>query len=145
MSWKIVSGTIQFDRYFLFQGIYQVFFKGSCIVLFQKSSRNLNREQYGLTCIVYLVNIGQFLSKARSYQDKMWIESYCPLKDSTYISIENSFLLLEIFFKNFNQRQYRLIHIVHVLNFGQSLSKSHIVRSMLNFAMFVANSDQANV
>ena len=35
-----------------------------------------------------------------------------------------------------------LIHIVYLVNFDQSLSKSHIVQSMLNFAMFLANSDQ---
>ena len=35
-----------------------------------------------------------------------------------------------------------LILIVHLVNFGQSLSKSDIVQSMLNFEMFLANSDQ---
>ena len=38
-----------------------------------------------------------------------------------------------------------LIHIVHLVNFGQSLSKSHIVQSMLNFTMFLANSDKETV
>ena len=52
------------------------------------------------------------------------------------------FLLLEIFLKNFNQGQYGLIHIVHLVNFDQSLSTVHIVWSMLNFAMFLANSNQ---
>ena len=46
-------------------------------------------------------------------------------------------------FENFNQRQYWFIHTVHLVNFGRSLSKSHIGRSMLKFSMFVANSDQA--
>ena len=71
MSWKIVSGTVQFDRYFPFQGFHQVFFKGSCFFLFQKSSKNLNLGQYGLTHIFHLENIGQFLSKAHSDQDKI--------------------------------------------------------------------------
>ena len=51
-------------------------------------------------------------------------------------------MLLEIFLKNFNQGQYGLIHIVHLVNFDQSLSTLHIVRSMLNFAMFLANYNQ---
>ena len=91
---------------------------------------------------IWFENIGQFLWKAHSVQDKIWIAPYCHLKDSTYIAIKNSFLLLEIFLKNFNQR-HGLIHIVHLVNFGQSLSKSHIVWSMLNFAMFIAKPDQA--
>ena len=37
------------------------------------------------------------------------------------------------------------IHIVHLVNFGQSLSKSHMLRSMLIFTMFLANSDQETV
>ena len=72
-------------------------------------------------------------------------EPYSPFKDFTYVSIESSFLLLEIFLKNFNQGQYVLIHIVHLVNFGQSLSRSHILRSMLNFTMFLANSDQETI
>ena len=130
MSWKIISGTVWSDRYFPFQGFYQVFFKDSCFFLSQKSSRILNHGQYDLTYIIHLENIGQFLSKADS------------LKDSTYISFKNSFFA-KIFFKNFNQRQYGLIYIVHLVNVGQSLSKTHIVWSTLNFAMFVVNSDQA--
>ena len=88
------------------------------------------------------------LSKAligNSDQDKIWFESYCPSKDSTKVSIKSSFLLLEIFLKNFNQGQYGLIHIVHLVNFDQSLSTLHIVRSMLNFAMFLANSNQETI
>ena len=42
-------------------------------------------------------------------------------------------------------RQYRLIHILHLVNFDQSLSKSPVVRSMLNFEMFLANSDQETI
>ena len=49
---------------------------------------------------------------------------------------------LGIFLKNFNHGQYRLIHIVYLVNFDQSLSTLHIVRSILNFAMFLANSNQ---
>ena len=65
---------------------------------------------------------------ANSDQDKIQIEPYCPSKDSTYIFIDSSFLLLEIFLKNFNRGQYMLIEIVHLLvNLDQSLSKSHIV------------------
>ena len=55
------------------------------------------------------------LSKAligNSDQDKIWFESYCPFKDSTQVSIKSSFLLLEIFLKNFNQGQYGLIHLI---------------------------------
>ena len=99
-------------------------------LLFQKSSRNLYHGEYGLTYIVHLENIDRCLSKphiANSDQDKIRIEPYCPFKDSTYISIECSFLLLEIFLKKFNWGQYVLIHIVHLVNFDQSLSKSHIV------------------
>ena len=36
------------------------------------------------------------------------------------------FLLLEIFFKNFNQGQYVLNHSVHSVNFDQSLSRNRI-------------------
>ena len=98
--------------------------------LFQKSVRNLNHGKYGLTYIAHLENIDQCLSKphiTNSDQDKIRIEPYCPFKDSTYIYIESSFLLLEIFLKNFNQGQYGLIQIVNLVNFDQSLSKSHIV------------------
>ena len=55
------------------------------------------------------------------------------------------FCYLKYFWKIFNQGQYELIHNVHLVNFDQPLSKSHIVWSMLTFAMFAANSDQANV
>ena len=66
--WKIISGTAQFDHYFPFQGFYQVFIKSLCFFFqFQKSLRNLNHRQYGLTYIVYLENIDQFLSKADIY------------------------------------------------------------------------------
>ena len=61
------------------------------------------------------------------------------------VSIESSFLLLEIFLKNFNQGQYGLIHIVHLVNFDQSLSTLHMVRSVVNFAMFLANSNQETI
>ena len=72
--------------------------------LFQKSLRNLNHRQYGLTYIIHLENIDQLLSKthiANSNQDKIQIETYCPFKGYTYISIKSSFLLIEIFLKNF--------------------------------------------
>ena len=105
--------------------------------MFQKSSKKIKSQT------IWFENIGQFLWKAHSVQDKLWIVPYCHLKDSTCIAIKNSFLLLEIFLKNFNQR-HGLIHIVHLVNFGQSLSKSHTVWSMLNFAMFIAKPDQAN-
>ena len=63
-----------------------------------------------------------------------------------YISFYRKlFLLLKIFLKNFNQGQYGLIHIVHLVNFDQSLSTLHIVRSMLNFAMLLANSNQETI
>ena len=53
--WKVVSATTRFDRYFPFQGFYQVFIKGLCFFfLFQKSLRNLNHRQYGLTNIAHL-------------------------------------------------------------------------------------------
>ena len=90
-----------------------------------------------MTYIVHLENIDQFLSKAHianSDQDKR-IEPYYSFKDSTHISIASSFLLLEIFLENFNEGQYGLIHIFHLV-------KSHKVRSMFSFAMFLANSDQ---
>ena len=51
--------------------------------LFQKSLENLNHGQYGLTYIVHLKNIDQFLSKAHignSDQHKLWFEPYYPLK-----------------------------------------------------------------
>ena len=72
-------------------------------------------------------------------------QPYCPFKDSTYISIESSFLLIEIFLKNFSQGQYVLIHIVHLVNFDQSLSKSHIVPFMFHFTIFLANSHQETI
>ena len=37
IHWKIVSGTARFDRYFPFQGFYQVFIKGSCFLFCFKS------------------------------------------------------------------------------------------------------------
>ena len=67
--WKILSETLQFHRYFPFQGFYQLFIKGSA-----------------LTYIIYLESIDQFLSKAHignSDQDKIWFEPYCLFKDST--------------------------------------------------------------
>ena len=141
------QGTVQFDHYFLFQGFCQVFIKGSCF-FFCFKSLNFNHRQYGLIYIVHLENIDQFLSKAHianSDQDKTQIKPSSPFKDSISIFIESSFLLLEMFLKNFNQQQYGLIHIFHFISFDQTLSKSHKVQSMLNFAMFVANSDQENV
>ena len=54
--------------------------------LIQKSLRNLNHGQYGLTYIVHLENIDQFLSNAHignSDQDKIRFEPYCPFKDSS--------------------------------------------------------------
>ena len=53
---------------------------------FQKYLENLNHGQYGLTYIVHLENIDQFLSKSHkgnSDQDKLQFEPYCPFKDST--------------------------------------------------------------
>ena len=38
-----------------------------------------------------------------------------------------------------------LIHIAHLVNFDQSLSTLHTIRSMLNFAMFLANSNQETI
>ena len=38
-----------------------------------------------------------------------------------------------------------LIHIAHLVNFDQSLSKSLILWSMFNFMMFLANSDQETI
>ena len=96
--WKIVSGTAWFGCYFPFQGFYQVFVKGWCFF----SVSSLHR--HGLTYIIHLENNDQFLSKAHianSDQDKIWIETYCPFKHSTYISIKSSILLLEIFLKFF--------------------------------------------
>ena len=114
--WKIVSGTLRFDCYFPLQGFYQLFIKGSCFFfLFQKPLSSLNHGQYGLFYIFHLESINKFLSKAHignSEQDKIQFEPYCPFKDSTYVSIKTSFLLLKIFLKNFNQGQYGLIHIV---------------------------------
>ena len=54
--------------------------------LFQKSLSNLNHRQYGLTYIVHLESIDQFLSKVHigsSDQDKIQFEPYCLFKDST--------------------------------------------------------------
>ena len=122
--WKTASGALQCDPYCpskdlivikistknskiqkqKFQGFYQVFIEGSYFFLFQKSLRNLNHRQYGLTYIIHLENIDQLLSKthiANSNQDKIQIETYCPFKGYTYISIKSSFLLIEIFLKNF--------------------------------------------
>ena len=115
--------------------------------LFQMFLRNLNHRQYGLTYTIHLENTDQFSSKAHianSDQDKIQIETHCPFKDSTYISIKSPFLLyiyLKYFWRISNYRQYRLFH-VNLVNFGQSLLKSHIVWFMLNFTMFLANSDQ---
>ena len=81
--WKIVSGTRRFDRYSPFQGFYQGFM---LIFLFQKSLRNLNHGQYGLTYIIHLENTDQFLSEAHignSDQDKIRFELYSLFKDST--------------------------------------------------------------
>ena len=65
------------------------------------------------------------------------------IRDSIlHIFPSKALYVLKYFSKIFNWAQYGLIHIVHLVNFDQSLSKSHIVRSMLNFAMFLANSDQ---
>ena len=64
--------------------------------LFQMFLRNLNHRQYGLIYTVHLENTDQFSSKANtanSDQDKIQIETHCPFKDSTCISIESSFLL----------------------------------------------------
>ena len=68
------------------------------------------------------------------------------------------FCYLKYSWKNFYQGQYSLIHNVHLVNFGQSLSnivqytsvyfsilQSHILQSMLNFTMFLANSDQGTI
>ena len=52
------------------------------------------------------------------------------------------FCYLKYFWRISNQRQYGLLHNVYLVNFVQSLSKSHIVRFMLSFTMFLANSDQ---
>ena len=83
-------------------------------------------------------------SKLRSRQ--IQIETYCPFKDSSCISIESSFLLRQFFFKKiFNQGQYIWIHITHLVICGQSLSESHVIHSMLNFTMFLANSDQETI
>ena len=99
MSWKIVSGRVKFDRYFPFQGFHQVFFKGSCFFCFKSLQEIWIPDSIVWPYIFHLENIRQFLSKAHSDQDKIWIEPYCPLKDSTYISTKNSFLLFEIFLK----------------------------------------------
>ena len=72
--------------------------------LFQKSLRNLNHGQYGVTYIVHLENIDQFLLKAQIAnlgQYKLQIETYCPFKDSTYVSIESFFFATwKYFLKN---------------------------------------------
>ena len=54
-------------------------------------------------------------------------------------------MLLEIFLKNFNQGQYGLIHVAHLVNFDQPLSTLFIVRSVFNFAMFLGNSNQETI
>ena len=112
-----------------------------------------NQGQYRLIHNVQIVNFDQSLTKSNiqsmltfvmfvvnSDQANVWTmlvnQPYCPFKDSTYISIESSFLLIEIFLKNFSQGQYVLIHIVHLVNFDQSLSKSHIVPFMFHFTIF---------
>ena len=78
-----------------------------------------------------------FIKSTYSRLRSIWIETYCPFKDSTYmyISIKSSFFAT---WNIFNQGQYGLIHNVHLVNFDQSLPNSHIVWSMLTFAMFVA-------
>ena len=116
--------------------------------LFQKSLKNLNHKQYGLTYIVHLENIDQLLSKAHmvnSDQDKIWIKHIALSRIFHIYPLTALFCYLEYFWKTFNQGQYGLIHNAHLVNFGQSLLNSHIVQSMLTFAMFVANSDQANL
>ena len=62
-----------------------------------------------------------------------------------HIVLPRIFCYLKYFWKFFNQGQYMWIHIVHLVNFGQSLSKSHMLRSMLIFTMFLANSDQETI
>ena len=53
------------------------------------------------------------------------------------------FCYLKYFWKKINLGQYGLLHNdVHLVNFGQSLSKSHIIRFMLNFTIFPATSVQ---
>ena len=71
---------------FLFKDSIKFSFKVHAFFLFQKSLRNLNHGQYGLTYIAHLGNTDQFLSKAHignSDQDKIQFEPYCPFKDST--------------------------------------------------------------
>ena len=93
----------------------------------------MNHRQYGLTYTVHLEKIDQFLSKghtANSDRDKIQTETHVfPSKVL--------FCYLKYFWRISNQGQYGLLH-----NFGQSLSKTHIVRFMLNITMFLANSDQ---
>ena len=117
-------------------------------LLFQKSLRNLNHKQYGLTYIAHLENIDQLLSKAHmanSNQDKIRIKHIVLSRIFHIYPLKALFSYLEYFWKIFNQGQYRLIHNAHLVNFDQSLLNSHIVQSMLTFAMFVANSDRVNL
>ena len=84
----------------------------------------------------------------------LWLQSgLCGLYrlfKSQIIQIEATFnphfiTRVEIFLKNFNQGQYGLIHVVHLVNFDQSLLILYVVWSMLNFAMFPANSNQETI
>ena len=84
----------------------------------------------------------------------LWLQSglcgLCRLFKPQIIRIEATFnphfiTSFEIFLKNFNQGQYGLIHVVHLVNFDQSLLTLYVVWSMLNFAVFPANSNQETI
>ena len=138
----VLVWTIWFD-----QGFYEVFIKGSYFFSVSKNFKKFESQTIWFDLYdPFRKHWSIKAHKASSDQDKPQIEPYCPFNNSgIYISIENFFCYFEIFSENFSQGQYWLIHILHLVNFDQSLSKSHVVWSMLNFTMFLENSGQETI
>ena len=94
-------------------------------------------------------NIDQFLSKAHianSGQDKYRLKHIVLSRILHVFPSKALFCYVNLKKKKkFNQGQYILIHITRLVISGQSLSESHVIQSMLNFTMFLANSDQETI
>ena len=73
------------------------------------------------------------------------VSSVKTFKDLISVLAKVSFSLIKIFLINLSQEQYGLIHITHLEKFDQFLLKAHTFRSMLYFAIFLANSDQETI
>ena len=102
-----------------------------------------DRKRDGIPCVIVFLWFKAYIANAD--QQKISNEPYSPFKDFILVFIKRFFLLIEIFLKNFNHGQYGLIDIAHFINYDQSLSKSHKVLFIFDFAMFIAKSYQANV